>query len=45
MIARLCAIHHGRISYPAAKTDEPAPGAPGAPATPADPPGAESATA
>lgn len=39
MIARLCAIHHGRISYPTAKTDEPAPVAP------AGPPGAESATA
>jgi putative nucleotidyltransferase with HDIG domain len=41
MIARLCAIHHGRISYPTAKTEEPAAGA----ATPATAPGAESATA
>jgi membrane-associated HD superfamily phosphohydrolase len=24
MIARLCAIHHGRISYPTARTGEPA---------------------
>ena len=35
MIARLCAIHHGRISYPSAKTDE----------APAESPAAETATA
>jgi len=35
MIARLCAIHHGRISYPSTKTDE----------APAESPAAETATA